>query len=150
MDEDWVFVSSDTAADAPSRPDYLGEISDYIDSIADSLWPINKKIHDNPELGYNEHIAHEALTSFLKTQKGWKVTPSAYGMDTAFVAVFESGKKGPVVSFNAEMGMFDVCYWLMCRRVLIHVTGRCAGRNRPCMRPQLNCHGFPVGCTGCS
>ncbi|KAH7039512.1 hypothetical protein B0J12DRAFT_580252 [Macrophomina phaseolina] len=107
MDEDWVFVSSDTAADAPSRPDYLGEISDYIDSIADSLWPINKKIHDNPELGYNEHIAHEALTSFLKTQKGWKVTPSAYGMDTAFVAVFESGKKGPVVSFNAEMDALE-------------------------------------------
>ncbi|EOD47275.1 putative peptidase m20 protein [Neofusicoccum parvum UCRNP2] len=104
MAEDWVLVSSDVVSDPTSAPDYLAEIGSYIDSIADPLWPINKKIHDNPELGYKEYIAHEALTSFLKTQKGWKVTPSAYGMETAFVAVFDSGKKGPVVSFNAEMG----------------------------------------------
>ncbi|KAF4302434.1 putative peptidase m20 [Botryosphaeria dothidea] len=97
MDDDWVLVS----------PDYLGEIGSYIDTIADSLWPINKKIHDNPELGYKEYIAHEALTSFLKKQDGWKVTPSAYGMETAFVAVFDSGKKGPVVSFNAEMDALE-------------------------------------------
>ncbi|KAL1649952.1 hypothetical protein SLS58_001328 [Diplodia intermedia] len=104
MADDWVLVSADMVADASSSsPDYLGEIGDYIDSIADTLWPINKTIHDNPELGYKEYIAHEALTSFLKKQKGWQVTPSAYGMDTAFVAVFDSGKKGPVVSFNAEM-----------------------------------------------
>ncbi|GME42255.1 Peptidase m20 [Neofusicoccum parvum] len=104
MAEDWVLVSSDVVSDPTSAPDYLAEIGSYIDSIADPLWPINKKIHDNPELGYKEYIAHEALTSFLKAQKGWKVTPSAYGMETAFVAVFDSGKKGPVVSFNAEMG----------------------------------------------
>ncbi|OJD32039.1 metallopeptidase [Diplodia corticola] len=104
MADDWVLVSADVAADAASSsPDYLGEIGHYINSMADTLWPINKKIHDNPELGYREYIAHDTLTSFLKTQKGWQVTPSAYGMDTAFVAVFDSGKKGPVVSFNAEM-----------------------------------------------
>ncbi|KAF9638355.1 putative peptidase m20 protein [Lasiodiplodia theobromae] len=104
MADDWVLVSADLAADAASSsPDYLGDIGNYIDTKADTLWPINKKIHDNPELGYKEYIAHETLTSFLKTQKGWQVTPSAYGMETAFVAVFDSGKKGPVVSFNAEM-----------------------------------------------
>lgn len=108
MADDWVLVSADVAADAASSsPDYLGEIGNYIDNKADTLWPINKKIHDNPELGYKEYIAHETLTSFLKTQKGWQVTPSAYGMETAFVAVFDSGKKGPVVSFNAEMGKFQ-------------------------------------------
>ncbi|GME42252.1 Peptidase m20 [Neofusicoccum parvum] len=107
MAEDWVLVSSDVVSDPTSAPDYLAEIGSYIDSIADPLWPINKKIHDNPELGYKEYIAHEALTSFLKAQKGWKVTPSAYGMETAFVAVFDSGKKGPVVSFNAEMDALE-------------------------------------------
>lgn len=108
MDDDWVLVSPDS----PAGPDYLGEIGSYIDTIADSLWPINEKIHDNPELGYKEYIAHEALTSFLKKQDGWKVTPSAYDMETAFVAVFDSGKKGPVVSFNAEMGRssFFLCF----------------------------------------
>lgn len=110
MMDDWVLVPSDVESDPTSSPDYLGDIGSYIDSIADAIWPINKKIHDNPELGYKEYIAHEALTSFLKTQKGWQVTPSAYGMDTAFVAVFDSGKKGPVVSFNAEMGVFTFAF----------------------------------------
>nr|UWK21992.1 peptidase m20 domain protein [Trichoderma rodmanii] len=35
--------------------------------------------------------------------KGRAVTPSAYGMDTAWVAVYDIGRRGPVVSFNAEM-----------------------------------------------
>lgn len=84
---------------------YLGEISAYVDSLADALWPVNKTIHDNPELNFKEYIAHDALTKFMQSQEGWKVQPSAYGMETAWVAVYDSGKKGPVVSFNAEMGM---------------------------------------------
>lgn len=83
---------------------YLEKISAYVDSLADALWPVNKTIHDNPELGYQEFIAHDALTKFMQSREGWKVQPSAYGMDTAWVAVYDSGKKGPVVSFNAEMG----------------------------------------------
>ncbi|KAF2089524.1 hypothetical protein K490DRAFT_72274 [Saccharata proteae CBS 121410] len=86
-----------------THSDYLEAISDYIDAQAEKLWPINIKIHDNPELGYEEKIAHETLTSFLRTRDGWKVTPSAYGLATAFTAVYDSGKKGAVVSFNAEM-----------------------------------------------
>lgn len=86
-----------------SLPD-LDAISSYIDSLAPTLWPINHKIHDNPELGFKEFIAHDTLTKFMQSQHGWKVTPSAYGMETAWVAEYNSGKKGPVVSFNAEMG----------------------------------------------
>lgn len=36
------------------------------------------------------------------------MTPSAYDIPTAFVAVFDSGRRGPVVSFNAEYGELDV------------------------------------------
>ncbi|KAK3332912.1 hypothetical protein B0T19DRAFT_381528 [Cercophora scortea] len=88
---------------APTQLPYLDDISRHVDSIADSLWPVNKKIHDCPELGYEEVIAHEALTSFMESQPGWTVTRSAYGLKTAWVAVYDSKKKGPVVSFNAEM-----------------------------------------------
>lgn len=104
MDEvdDWVLVSRDV--DEPEPP-YLGDISSYVDSIADALWPVNKTIHDNPELGYEEYIAHDTLIKFMKSQGGWKVTPSAYGIKTAWIAVHDSGRKGPVVSFNVEMGM---------------------------------------------
>lgn len=90
---------------APDVPEYLGEISDCVDNIAEPLWPINKTIHDNPELGYKERIAHKVLTRFMEAQPGWKVTRSAYGIETAWVAVSDSGKKGPVISFNVEMGM---------------------------------------------
>jgi hypothetical protein len=85
--------------------DYSNFISSYVDSISGNLWPINLRIHDHPELNYEEFIAHEALTSFLRTRYGWKVTPSAYGIATAFVAEFDTGRDGPVISFNAEYGM---------------------------------------------
>ncbi|WQF75352.1 Putative peptidase M20, xaa-Arg dipeptidase, bacterial exopeptidase dimerization [Colletotrichum destructivum] len=104
-EEDFVFVSHADAhpAAGPLSPEHLDEISAVVADLADSLWPVNKTIHDNPELGYREFIAHNALTSFMRTQPGWRVTPSAYGMATAWVAVWDSGRKGPVVSFNAEM-----------------------------------------------
>ncbi|KAG7104090.1 Peptidase M20 domain-containing protein 2 like [Verticillium longisporum] len=77
-------------------------VSDYLDSVADDLWPLNKEIHDNPELGYEEVEAHNLLTSFMESQDGWNVTRSLGGIDTAFMAVFEGSGEGPVVSFNAE------------------------------------------------
>lgn len=107
MEEDgYVLVGLNNTQDGSmeSRAKYLADINDFIEKISDELWIINRKIHDNPELGYEEHKAHALLTSFLKSKKGWKVTPSAYGMDTAWVAVYDSGEKGPVVSLNVEMG----------------------------------------------
>ncbi|KXH37456.1 amidohydrolase [Colletotrichum simmondsii] len=100
-------ASTSTSTSSPpsssSPPPFLDEISSIVTDLADALWPVNKTIHDNPELGYREFIAHDTLVAFMRTQPGWKVTPSAYGMKTAWVAVWESGKKGPAVSFNAEM-----------------------------------------------
>ncbi|EAA31025.2 hypothetical protein GE21DRAFT_8597 [Neurospora crassa] len=104
MDEDDDFVIiTHQEVNAARRPRFLNDISDYIDSIAEELWPINKKIHDKPELGYGEVIAHYTLTAYMKTQPGWTVTRSAYGMKTAWVAVYDTGKRGPCVSFNVEM-----------------------------------------------
>jgi hypothetical protein len=107
--DDFVLVSLDDVDEIPEEtkndePEFLGDISEYIDSIADELWPVNKRIHDNPELGFEEFIAHETLTKFMKTRDGWKTFPSVYGLATAWIAVYDSGKKGPVISFNVEMG----------------------------------------------
>lgn len=106
QDDEWVLVSHQ---DDEPEPPYLRGISSYVDGIADSLWPVNKTIHDNPELGFKEHIAHDLLVKFMRSQKGWKVTPSAYGLETAWIAVHDSGRKGPVVSFNVEMGREKTC-----------------------------------------
>ena len=116
MDEENGFVlvhhGNDSGATARTTvemdaPEYLDDISSFVDGIADDLWLVNKKIHDNPELCFEEFIAHKALTRYMEAQAGWKVIRSAYGMETAWVAVFDTGRKGPVVSFNVEMGMYS-------------------------------------------
>lgn len=106
LDEDYVFIDhEDVVIEVqPTQPALLRKISDFIDSTSKELWEVNKTIHDNPELGFEEFIAHETLTKFMVSRGGWTVTPSAYGLATAWVAVFDSGKKGPIVSFNVEMG----------------------------------------------
>lgn len=85
---------------------WTGQISDYIDALSKSLRRISLDIHDHPEVRNQEHRAHKTLTNYMRTQphQTWEVTPSAYGIGTAFVAVFDSGKPGPTVSFNAEYG----------------------------------------------
>jgi hypothetical protein len=101
------YCSHDNDSDqGNSPPEYLSEISDFVDSLESSLWSLNTFIHANPELAFQEHKAHRALTDFLTSRKeGWRVTPSAYGIETAWIAVYDSGKQGPAVSFNVEMGM---------------------------------------------
>ena len=82
----------------------LSEIDKHVEGLAASLWPLNKFIHDNPELAFKEYKAHDALTTFMESQDGWQVTRSAYGIETAWIAAYDTGKAGPVVSFNVEMG----------------------------------------------
>lgn len=86
--------------------DYMSLISGHIDSLSPLLRHLSLTIHDNPEVRNKEFIAHEAITKFISSQQGqeWEVTPSAYGIATAFVAVLDGGRPGPVVSFNAEYG----------------------------------------------
>ena len=100
---DFVMVEQDASL-PPGEDDLLQITSQYVESVSDELRTISLKIHDDPELQYNEHHAHSVLTNYMSQKSGWAVTPSCYGIETAFVAVFDSGKKGPTVSFNAEYG----------------------------------------------
>jgi hypothetical protein len=108
------FVLVPRPANEPELPEttceYLPAIDRFIHNSEPSLWSLNSFIHDNPELGYNEHKAHDALTNFMQSREGWHVSRSAYGLQTAWVATFDSGRPGPVVSFNAEMGMMILHY----------------------------------------
>ena len=103
-EDDYIVVEHEHQYSA-SQEQILDFVSQYVDDLHDVLAPINLRIHDNPELNYEEKIAHETLTKFLKTREGWKVTSSAYGIDTAFIAEYDSGRPGPVISLNAEYGM---------------------------------------------
>ncbi|PVH92121.1 putative amidohydrolase [Periconia macrospinosa] len=103
----FVFVNGNEQGrknDTPPVSDrILSEVDAFVERLRDTLWPLNRFLHENPELAFEEYKAHDALTKFMRSQEGWKITPSAYGMDTAWVATYESGRTGPVVSFNAEM-----------------------------------------------
>ncbi|CAG8494757.1 7386_t:CDS:2 [Racocetra fulgida] len=57
-----------------------------IEDVSDELYEISIK---NPELAYEEKFAHKLLVDYLK-EKGFKVTPSAFGLETAFLAEFQS------------------------------------------------------------
>lgn len=101
--DDFVMVEAPEEQSSTSAG-HLKEISHHVETLSSDLREISLSIHDDPELQYKEHHAHDVLTNFLSKQEGWQVTPSAYGIRTAFVAVYDTGKHGPVVSFNAEYG----------------------------------------------
>ncbi|KUJ08497.1 uncharacterized protein LY89DRAFT_711559 [Mollisia scopiformis] len=65
----------------------------------DLLWHVNHEIFSNPEIAYEEVTAHDTLVAALQGE-GIKVTPHAYGIQTAFEAEFGSG--GRVLAFNVE------------------------------------------------
>ncbi|KAL6690963.1 hypothetical protein J3F84DRAFT_397980 [Trichoderma pleuroticola] len=58
--------------------------------FANNLRALNKAIHDNPELGYQEFYAVETISSFLQ-KHGYAVTKQAYGLETSFMAEIGSG-----------------------------------------------------------
>lgn len=106
VDEDFVMIERTDIPAGTDSKEYLKTIDAHIEELSDDLRSISVSIHDNPELQYKEFHAHKVLTEYLVKQE-WKVTPSAYDIKTAFVAVFDTGKKGPIVSFNAEYGMLE-------------------------------------------
>jgi amidohydrolase len=61
------------------------QIANAVDKLADQLELLSRKIHDNPELAYEETKACDWLTEFLHSQ-GFKVEKSVGGVETAFRA----------------------------------------------------------------
>ena len=75
------------------------EVCGYIDSIASELIDVSHSIHAKPELGYEEHFAHQCLTEILE-EKGLQVKTGAYELETAFEAT--AGSSGPIVALLCE------------------------------------------------
>jgi amidohydrolase len=75
-------------------------IVDAVDRLADELDALSRKIHDHPELAYQEEKACAWLTEFLAA-KGFKVEKGVAGVDTAFRATLETGA-GPTVAILCE------------------------------------------------
>lgn len=67
----------------------------------EDLRAVSLDIHAHPELGWDEHHAHDALTKLMEKQ-GFEVERHAYGMRTAWKATNEVGKGGRTIGFNSE------------------------------------------------
>ena len=70
-----------------------------VDRLADRLVDASHRIHEHPELNYEEVFAHDLLTGILDDQ-GLSPTRSAYGVATAFEA--RAGAHGPEVAVLCE------------------------------------------------
>ncbi|MDE2967422.1 MAG: hypothetical protein OXS30_08075 [Chloroflexota bacterium] len=97
--------------------------SQAIDAASASLRALSLDIHAHPEQAYAEVHAHQALTEWL-AEAGFAVTPSAYGMETAFEAT--RGEGGPTIAVLSE---YDALPGIghACGHNLIAISGVAAG-----------------------
>ncbi len=70
-----------------------------MEARAAQLTEISHRIHENPELGFEEHFAHDLLAGAAE-EAGLEVQRQAYGVATAFAA--RAGSEGPLVAFLCE------------------------------------------------
>ncbi|CAO1615510.1 unnamed protein product [Parajaminaea phylloscopi] len=89
--------------------DVSASIAAQIKSLDAELRDLSVTMHENPEVKWEEHKTHDLFVKYFQGKKGWKVTPHAYTLETAWEAVFEhspSGAKGQdllTIGFNSEM-----------------------------------------------
>ncbi|EEU46680.1 uncharacterized protein NECHADRAFT_58773 [Fusarium vanettenii 77-13-4] len=84
---------------SPDLDEVRQVISDYIQGLSDKLWTLNKQIHDEPEIAFEEFKAQQHISAFLESQ-GHQVQRGAYNLPTAFESMRGTG--GRCVNFNAE------------------------------------------------
>ena len=109
-------------------------ISQAVDRLADELETLSKKIHDNPELAYQEVKACAWLSEFLGKQ-GFKVEQGVGGVETAFRATIETGE-GPTIAILCE---YDALPGIghACGHNVIATSGAGAGAALAAVKGQL-------------
>ena len=75
------------------------QIVEEVRRLHPRLIEISHEIHDNPEIGFQEHRAAALLTDELE-RNGFSVERGMAGMETAFIGSWGKGK--PMVGFLAE------------------------------------------------
>jgi len=75
--------------------------TEYIDHLSDKLHKLATDIHDNPELGSNEHYAVERIRGLLEDFE-FEYEEGIAKMETAFRAKHSSCSPGPSVALLAE------------------------------------------------
>src|SRR6266699_738180 len=109
-------------------------IAQAVDRLADELEALSIKIHDHPELAYQEVKACAWLSEFLAKQ-GFKVEQGAGGVETAFRGTIETGE-GPTIAILCE---YDALPGIghACGHNVIATAGVGAGAALAAVRDQL-------------
>jgi amidohydrolase len=105
------------------------------DDLASELEALSRKIHDHPELGYQEVQAAGWLAAFLET-KGFHVERGVGGVPTAFRATVDGAGDGPTVAIMCE---YDALPGIghACGHNIIATSGAGAGAALAAMRGRL-------------
>lgn len=81
----------------------VGALKDRADAVveahAERLIDASRRIHGRPELGFEEHHAHDLLAGIL-ADAGLEVTRGVHGVPTAFAA--RAGSTGPTIAVLCE------------------------------------------------
>lgn len=79
--------------------DAKARMCDEVDKRAAALLEVSHQIHEHPELAYEEHFAHDLLTSVLDDEE---LSPErgAFGLPTGFAA--RAGSQGPLIAVLCE------------------------------------------------
>ncbi|WP_409252058.1 M20 family metallopeptidase [Bacillus sp. SCS-153A] len=77
------------------------QVIEEIDQLKTVLDEISIYIGENPELGHEEFKASKVLSETLEDH-GFSLEMGTCNLPTAFRAVYDSGKEGPVIGFMAE------------------------------------------------
>jgi amidohydrolase len=111
------------------------DIQRAVDGLAGELEALSRRIHDHPELGYNEVQASGWLTAFLET-KGFEVERGVAGVPTAFRATVNGGGNGPTVAIMCE---YDALPGIghACGHNVIATSGAGAGAALAALRSRL-------------
>ena len=109
-------------------------IAAAVDRLGDELESLSHRIHDNPELGYQEVKASGWLTEFLAGH-GFKVERGVAGVDTAFRAIIETGD-GPTIAILCEYDALPAIGHA-CGHNVIATAGVGAGAALAAVRDQL-------------
>ncbi|KAF9508826.1 hypothetical protein BS47DRAFT_202333 [Hydnum rufescens UP504] len=88
-------------------PSFKAVVDKYIDSCYNELRELSLKIHDCPELGFEEEYAHKVLTEFMEAH-GFSVTRHYLELNTAWRAAWSnvspsSKRSVRTIGFNSEM-----------------------------------------------
>ncbi len=120
-------------------------ICDEVERRADLLLEISQQIHARPELGFEEHFAHDLLASALESE-GLTTTRGAFGLDTALAA--EAGDPGAGRRTVAVLCEYDALPGLghACGHNVIAAAGLGAGLAAASVAGELGGRVLVLGC----